>query len=56
MVYRAPAMMEAMEYAKEVTPRGGVILLSPAAPSYGLYKDFSERGEQFSIAAGFPID
>ncbi len=29
------------------TPSGGVVLLSPAAPSYGHFKNFEDRGEQF---------
>ena len=29
------------------TPEGGVVLLSPAAPSYGHFKNFEDRGEQF---------
>jgi UDP-N-acetylmuramoylalanine--D-glutamate ligase len=31
--------------------RGGVVLLSPAAPSYGRFRDFIERGERFRQAA-----
>lgn len=46
-------MPEAVKIAREQTPQGGVILLSPAAPSYGLFKDFIARGLAFSAAAGF---
>ena len=42
------SMREAVERAKALTPRGGVVLLSPAAPSYGRYKSFIERGEDFA--------
>lgn len=31
--------------------RGGIVLLSPAAPSYGRFRDFTERGERFREAA-----
>jgi UDP-N-acetylmuramoylalanine--D-glutamate ligase len=47
------SMKEAVTLAKTHTPQGGVILLSPAAPSYGLFKDFVERGKCFAEAAGF---
>ena len=35
-----------------VTPPGGVVLLSPAAPSYGAYRDYIERGRDFAEQAG----
>ena len=31
----------------------GVVLLSPAAPSYDHYRDFEERGERFQALAGW---
>ena len=31
--------------------KGGIILLSPAAPSYNLYKNFEERGDEFKRLA-----
>jgi UDP-N-acetylmuramoylalanine--D-glutamate ligase len=40
-------MKEAVSIAREVTPQGKTCLLSPASPSYGLFKNFEERGEQF---------
>jgi UDP-N-acetylmuramoylalanine--D-glutamate ligase len=45
-------MHEAVAWARRLTPRGGVVLLSPAAPSYGYYRDFAERGRDFSVEAG----
>ena len=42
------SMSEAVAQAREMTPRGGVILLSPAAPSYGTYRSFIERGKDFA--------
>ena len=45
-------MDEAVGLAKQVTPAGGVVLLSPAAPSYGYYRDFAERGRDFAAKAG----
>jgi UDP-N-acetylmuramoylalanine--D-glutamate ligase len=48
-----PAMAEAVTAAKLMTRNGGVVLLSPAAPSYGQYRDFAERGRDFAAKAGF---
>jgi UDP-N-acetylmuramoyl-L-alanine---L-glutamate ligase len=52
--YPAQSMEEAVAYAKRVTPAGGVVLLSPAAPSYGYYRDFAERGRDFAANIGSP--
>ncbi len=46
--YEASDMRRAVAKAKEITPSGGVVLLSPAAPSYGVYKNFEERGKDFA--------
>jgi UDP-N-acetylmuramoyl-L-alanine---L-glutamate ligase len=32
---------------------GGVVLLSPGAPSFGAYRDYTERGRHFAALAGF---
>ena len=40
-------LAEAVQKAKEVTPKGSVCLLSPAAASYGFFKNFEERGDRF---------
>jgi UDP-N-acetylmuramoylalanine--D-glutamate ligase len=40
----------AVRLAREVTPAGGVVLLSPAAPSYGRYRNFEHRSEAFTEA------
>ncbi len=47
-VAHADSMRQAVEQARAMTPRGGVILLSPAAPSYGWYSSFVERGTDFA--------
>jgi UDP-N-acetylmuramoylalanine--D-glutamate ligase len=54
-VVLAPSMAAAVASAKQLTPPGGVVLLSPAAPSYGLYRDFAERGRDFAQKAGFAV-
>jgi UDP-N-acetylmuramoylalanine--D-glutamate ligase len=47
------SMGVAIARARQLTPRGGVVLLSPAAPSYGAYRDFAERGRDFAAKAWF---
>jgi UDP-N-acetylmuramoyl-L-alanine---L-glutamate ligase len=47
-------MEDAVSYAQRVTPPGGVVLLSPAAPSYGYYRDYIARGRDFATKAGLP--
>ena len=40
-------MLEAVGKAKELAKSGDVVILSPGAPSYNLYKNFEQRGEDF---------
>ncbi len=47
---------EAVALAREITPAGGAVLLSPAAASYGPFRDFRQRGRAFAAAAGFERD
>ncbi len=42
-------MSQAIEHAFELTPAGGICLLSPASPSFPLFRNFEERGEQFKM-------
>ena len=44
-IYKAENLVDAVRYAKNVTKVR--CLLSPAAASYGFYKNFEERGEHF---------
>lgn len=44
-IYKAADLADAVDYAKKVTKIR--CLLSPAAASYGFYKNFEERGEHF---------
>lgn len=37
----------AVRLARKLTPAGGVVLLSPAAPSYGQFRNFEHRSEVF---------
>jgi UDP-N-acetylmuramoyl-L-alanine---L-glutamate ligase len=43
----AADLHEAVALARTLVVKGGVILLSPAAPSFDNYHDFEERGERF---------
>ena len=54
-IHRAQSMKEAVAYARQATPPGGVVLLSPAAPSYGHYRDYIERGRDFAAQAGLRV-
>lgn len=40
-------LSEAVALAARLAPRGSTVLFSPASPSYGVYKNFEERGDRF---------
>ena len=46
-VYMLETLEEAVALAKKVTKPGKACVMSPAAPSYGVFKNFEERGEKF---------
>ncbi|MBD9535077.1 UDP-N-acetylmuramoyl-L-alanine--D-glutamate ligase [Stenotrophomonas sp. STM01] len=47
----------AVELARDALgTQGGVVLLSPGAPSFGAYKDYVARGRHFAELAGFDPD
>lgn len=39
---------EAVSRAATITPTGGVVLLSPGAPSFGVFQNYEERGKAFA--------
>ncbi|WP_430791801.1 UDP-N-acetylmuramoyl-L-alanine--D-glutamate ligase [Actinoplanes sp. G11-F43] len=46
----AEDLIDAVRLARKITPAGGVVLLSPAAPSYGRFRNFEHRSEVFAQA------
>jgi UDP-N-acetylmuramoylalanine--D-glutamate ligase len=49
----APTLDKAVAAARALTPAGGAILLSPGAPSFDQYEDYTARGREFARMAGF---
>lgn len=47
-LYYVENLEDAVAKAKEVTPKGYACVLSPAAASYGYFKNFEERGDVFA--------
>jgi UDP-N-acetylmuramoylalanine--D-glutamate ligase len=43
----AEDLPEAVRLSRKVTPAGGVVLLSPAAPSYGRYDNWQHKSRVF---------
>ncbi len=48
--HHVQTIKEAVALAKQITSSGGVVLLSPAAPSYNMYKNFEARGDDFKTS------
>jgi UDP-N-acetylmuramoyl-L-alanine---L-glutamate ligase len=46
-VFTASSMKEAVDYGKRKTKQGEVCLLSPGFASFGMFKDYKERGDLF---------
>lgn len=45
-------MPDAVEFARAHTKKGAICLLSSAAPSYNLFKDYEDKAAQFKAAIG----
>ena len=52
-LHEASDLTAAVELARKLTPAGGVVLLSPGAPSFPRYNDYRERGRRFTMLSGF---
>jgi UDP-N-acetylmuramoyl-L-alanine---L-glutamate ligase len=52
----APDLREGVAHARAALGGEGVVLLSPGAPSYGAYRDYTERGRHFAMLGGFDPD
>lgn len=46
-ILRTRSMQAAVTFAYRHTPRGSICLLSTASPSYSLWKNFEEKGDEF---------
>lgn len=45
-----PGLWEAVARSRRLTPPGGIVMMSPAAPSYGRFANFAERSDIFRKA------
>lgn len=52
----ASSLAEAVAQARAALADGGVVLLSPGAPSFGAWRDYTGRGREFAALAGFDPD
>lgn len=48
--YQVETMSEAIKICKKLATPGSIVLLSPAAASFGSFKDYADRGNQFCQA------
>ncbi len=50
---RTQTLQQAVLLARQVSPAGATIVLSPGAPSFDQFRDYAERGRCFAELAGF---
>jgi UDP-N-acetylmuramoylalanine--D-glutamate ligase len=51
-LHEAADLEKAVMLARDLTAPGGVVLLSPGAPSFPQFRDYSDRGRQFAKICG----
>jgi UDP-N-acetylmuramoylalanine--D-glutamate ligase len=51
-VFSASSLAQGVETAFANATQDAVFLLSPAAPSFGQFRDFEERGDRFIALCG----
>ncbi len=54
-LHEVSGLAEAVSLAQRITPAGGVLLLSPGAPSFPRFRDYRDRGGQFARLCGFDL-
>lgn len=52
-LHESDTLDAALARARSLLPGGGIVLLSPGAPSFDQFKDYAERGREFARLAGF---
>jgi UDP-N-acetylmuramoylalanine--D-glutamate ligase len=52
-LHAVSGLKQAVMLAEKLVPEKGCILLSPGAPSFPQFRDFADRGEQFTRYSGF---
>jgi UDP-N-acetylmuramoylalanine--D-glutamate ligase len=52
-LHEAADLAAAVALGVELTPAGGILLLSPGAPSFPRFRDYRDRGRRFATLCGF---
>jgi len=55
-LHEMPGLAEAVALAREISPPGAIVLMSPGAPSFPQFRDYRDRGVQFAGWCGFDFE